>query len=149
MHNPTLTDESKITMLKLVYFTDLSYSEIGRRCKSSAATVARYAYHVLSPVKIEHRVKRLKDAITQNYLDKNPGAYINVEAPDWYKGVTNHGKVREHIVNWCEANSVTHVKVGYVVHHIDHNRRNNHPSNLQLMTLAQHVSHHHKGKGKC
>ena len=35
-----------------------------------------------------------------------------------------------------------------IVHHIDENPRNNNPSNLQVMTAAEHTAHHHRGKAK-
>ena len=31
-----------------------------------------------------------------------------------------------------------------VVHHKDHNRSNNNPENLQIMTFSEHASHHAK-----
>lgn len=34
----------------------------------------------------------------------------------------------------------------YVVHHKDNNPLNNNINNLELMTRAEHASHHHKGK---
>jgi hypothetical protein len=38
------------------------------------------------------------------------------------------------------------VPKGYCVHHIDHDMYNNDPSNLQLMTMSDHIRHHHLGK---
>ena len=35
---------------------------------------------------------------------------------------------------------------GYVIHHKDHNPKNNNINNLQLMTAEEHLSHHHKDK---
>lgn len=38
------------------------------------------------------------------------------------------------------------VPEGYVIHHRDENPHNNSIKNLQLMTVEEHLSHHHKGK---
>ena len=146
MGHPAVSDEAKITMAKLVYFTDLSFNEIGIKCRTSAQTVIRYAQNVLSLREIDERILRLKAARTKAYLDRNPDAYVQVEAPSWYTGPVNGFRVSEHIINWCKANDATHVEAGYVVHHIDHNRRNNEPSNLQLMTAFDHKSYHSKLK---
>lgn len=35
---------------------------------------------------------------------------------------------------------------GYVIHHKDENPKNNSIENLQLMTVEEHIKHHHKGK---
>lgn len=45
-----------------------------------------------------------------------------------------------HVLAWEEANGP--VPDGYVVHHIDHDKRNNALSNLRLMTHAEHSRHH-------
>ena len=34
------------------------------------------------------------------------------------------------------------LRPGEIVHHIDHNRQNNHPSNLEVMTQAEHCKAH-------
>ena len=142
------SDEVKITMAKLVYFTDLGYAEIARQCSTAISTVALYALQVLSPVQLERRTLRVMANRTQKNLDKNPKAYILIVAPSWYTGFTNSGKALEHIINWCKSNGVTQLAKNYVVHHVDHDNRNNHVSNLQLMTRAEHAAHHHTGRRK-
>lgn len=47
-----------------------------------------------------------------------------------------------HKLVWMLNNGA--VPDGYVVHHIDHNKRNNDPSNLTLMTHAEHSQHHNQ-----
>jgi hypothetical protein len=37
------------------------------------------------------------------------------------------------------------IPLGYVVHHKDHDRGNNSPDNLELMTRSEHTRHHQKG----
>lgn len=36
------------------------------------------------------------------------------------------------------------LKKGEIVHHIDHNKKNNHPDNLQVMTQSEHCRLHFK-----
>jgi hypothetical protein len=57
-----------------------------------------------------------------------------------------HGK-RLHRVVWAKTQGMP-VPRGYDVHHIDGNRANNEPENLTLLTRAEHMSHHHKGRRK-
>lgn len=43
---------------------------------------------------------------------------------------------------WEQANGP--IPDGYVVHHVDHDKRNNALSNLELMTCAEHAQHHNQ-----
>jgi len=49
---------------------------------------------------------------------------------------------RYHLVYW--ENTGKTVPEGYVIHHKDHNNRNDEFSNLQLMTANEHNSYHRK-----
>ena len=68
--------------------------------------------------------------------------YPEVWAPSWYTGKAYGGRVLEHILVWCEHNGYTEVPDGWVVHHLDHSRDNNHPDNLLLMTIGDHLAYH-------
>lgn len=60
----------------------------------------------------------------------------------WYRKVDNrheHRTVAEQMLG-------RPLKKGEIVHHIDSNKRNNDPSNLQVMTQSQHASIHFKRK---
>lgn len=46
---------------------------------------------------------------------------------------------------WEKENKKTLPK-GYVIHHIDENKLNNDISNLQLMSVSEHNSHHRRKK---
>lgn len=43
---------------------------------------------------------------------------------------------------WCEANGKTKVPDGYVIHHIDEDKFNNHPDNLVCLTRREHAQIH-------
>ena len=45
---------------------------------------------------------------------------------------------------WCEANNIHRVPSGCVIHHLDLNPTNNHPSNLQLLDRQTHSIFHNE-----
>ena len=56
-------------------------------------------------------------------------------------------KVQEHVMIWLLNQGLwqrgtTEVENGYVIHHVDFNPRNNDPSNLALLTYADHNKLH-------
>jgi len=50
--------------------------------------------------------------------------------------------VDRHRLIWAEANGP--IPDGYVVHHINHDKRDNRLENLQLMTHQEHSAHHNQ-----
>jgi hypothetical protein len=71
--------------------------------------------------------------------------YKWVKAPCWYTGTVDCSKALEHHVNWCLANGHTKVPDGYVIHHKDHCVTNNDATNLEMLTVGEHMRHHNKG----
>ena len=68
--------------------------------------------------------------------------YLMCLKPDWYTGRVGSKHVFVHSVVICEALGLTEIPNGYVVHHIDGNKRNNDISNLALMTVSGHGKLH-------
>lgn len=78
-------------------------------------------------------------------FDKTYG-YWMLYIPDYYLSKKS-GYVREHVYFYQEYHKCCVLKWA-VVHHIDHNKENNMPWNLQGMMRSDHISYHHKGKIK-
>lgn len=70
------------------------------------------------------------------------GPYKAVWAPEWWEGGLDGNRVLEHQLVWAEANGMKLIPHGHVVHHKDHNKLNNHPDNLELMTRKDHARLH-------
>lgn len=68
--------------------------------------------------------------------------YRMVDVPDWWEGSTKASKYLEHIINGCEKYGLTRPTKGYVFHHIDEDKLNNLPDNLQMLSIAEHMALH-------
>lgn len=68
----------------------------------------------------------------------NCSGYILVEAPQWYTGKVDGSKIYEHILVYCEHNGYTSIPNGFVIHHLDENKQNNHPDNLVMVSIQDH-----------
>ena len=74
------------------------------------------------------------------------GDYILVIAPDWYRGKRYRNRYcYEHHLVW-EKEHGQPVPDGFIVHHKDHNKFNNLPENLELMSVEAHGRLHKKPK---
>ena len=71
--------------------------------------------------------------------------YRVIPAPDWWEGGLVDGfRAYEHHVVCCEKDGEVALPHGWVVHHKDHNKLNNSPDNLEMMTRAEHMRYHAK-----
>lgn len=75
-------------------------------------------------------------------LNKSLG-YVSVGAPDWFTGRKDSGgRVHEHVLVYCEANGLTEIPKGYVVHHKNEVKTDNRKENLELLSRADHIRLH-------
>ena len=68
--------------------------------------------------------------------------YYMVVKPSWYTGRVKSEYVFYHTIVMCEALGLTEIPSGFVVHHIDGNKKNNDISNLALMNISGHSKLH-------
>jgi len=93
--------------------------------------------------------KLRKGSFSNRYVGvRIENGYKVVLRPDWWKGTAKYVPVH-HLV-WGKWNGAASVPKGFVVHHKDENKLNNHFTNLELMSRAEHCVHHkpRKGTGK-
>lgn len=64
--------------------------------------------------------------------------YICIRKPEWYTSRRGSSSVYKHHIVVCQLLGLTEIPQGFVVHHIDRDRRNNDSNNLALMTLSAH-----------
>lgn len=77
---------------------------------------------------------------------KDNHGYWTLNMPHYFSA-NSFGKVREHIYNFQEYHKCCMLKWG-VIHHIDENKENNMPWNLQGMMWAKHSSIHQHNRIK-
>ena len=75
--------------------------------------------------------------------------YDMIKKPEWYTGRKGSDYVFLHTVVMCEHLGLTELPKGYVVHHIDGNKKNNTIDNLALMTVSGHSKLHSLMKNLC
>jgi hypothetical protein len=68
-------------------------------------------------------------------------SYIIVMAPDDYPGPTYDGRIYEHHLVYWEAYG-TLPGPGQMIHHLDENKANNFPGNLELVSAKEHAQLH-------
>ena len=68
--------------------------------------------------------------------------YVMVIKPTWYTGRKGSKYVFKHQVVLCEALGLAEMPKGFVVHHVDGDKRNNNLNNLALMTAGAHTKLH-------
>ena len=89
----------------------------------------------------------ITDKYHKGFIATDSG-YILVKAPEGHPGKDCKGYVREHRLV-VEKNIGRHLTKAEVVHHVDESyeaRSENDLGNLELMSVAEHLTHHHKGK---
>jgi len=69
--------------------------------------------------------------------------YLLVLRPGWFTSRPGSKHVFLHHVVFCESSGLTGIPVGFTVHHIDGNPKNNEIDNLALVTMRGHARIHY------
>lgn len=124
-------------------------NEIGMlRSRSDAIRLARDKGRLGSGARGKRRVfsdewrRNLSTSLQQSAASRSRG--VSVKRSGYIEYTRGQHKGRSQHVVAMEQLIGRPLAKDEVVHHIDHNRGNNHPSNLQLMSRSEHASLHAK-----
>ena len=76
--------------------------------------------------------------------------YIEDRSPNWINGISSYRDImsRKSLINECKVCGIKDKRI-LIIHHIDHNRKNNDVSNLVCLCLNCHfLVHHDENIGK-
>lgn len=153
--------EDQLAQMKELFHTDLTVKEVGEAMGCGYhASVKPYWLQWFGEEAVHDRFRRAcarsktgnLNPMTGNTKEKHPRyvesfvnwqGYVWATAPDWFTGTKRHIKAQQHHIVACEKYGLTEIPKGYVVHHIDEDKTNNHPDNLEMMTISEHMRHHH------
>ncbi len=130
-------------------------------CSYSGVLYASRRFNIEIPHRFSHRFSPTKSAnIKKAFKKKYPNGsfgklasnwkggrrilngYISIYSPDHPRAGTNKS-VFEHILV-AEMTLGRFLNKNEIVHHINHNKQDNRPENLQVTTRGEHVSNHFK-----
>lgn len=125
---------------------EVSYWLVGQICRDLPDLRKKRYSHICSKSKMGDKNPMKGKTGLKHHSSKDGYTYIMgykaVFPPDWWEGKTPKGRVYEHILICCEKNKLTALPKGFCVHHKDHNKLNNDPDNLELLTISEHMKHH-------
>jgi hypothetical protein len=121
--------------IRRVWLTKYTKQDIDRRFKRLCAIRKLGKLNPMSgrSKELHHRYKPV------HYREHG---YRWVDCPSWYTGVTDKGKIAEHILVACEAAGITELPMYHVVHHKDERKDNNVPENLEIISRGRHMVIH-------
>ena len=159
-HPKVLVENDISTICKLFSTTHMTMNDICKEVKLENHVVQDVIRHNFSEEYINKRKSRiyrqsklaennpmfgLRGAETSNWIggivDDGCG-YDIIKKPEWYTGRKGSDYVFLHSVVMCQALGLTELPKGFVVHHIDGNKKNNNIDNLALITTSGHGKLH-------
>ena len=128
-----MTDAEKKTVISMIK-SGHSSREISEKVGYSDTSIRRFA---------KRNGLKITNKFHVGFVTTHNG-YKMVRKPN-HPNCDSKGYVREHRLV-AEQKIGRYLNADEIVHHIDHDKFNNDPENLEVMTLAEHTRLHHKGK---
>ncbi len=115
-----------------------------RNCYCNTRCQMQYEYKnkKRDPIKTTEKAHKAVIQKSINKFKTNPTKHISKKGY-WMIYIPLRGKIKEHHWIW-EQNNNRRVPKGYIIHHINHNKLDNHIENLQMMTKKAHNQLHSK-----
>lgn len=142
--NLTLTDVRKQTKVRYGTIRELWVEAFGEVAVKERKRL-RYRNSKMgdnNPMKGRSLSKHPRWLSDESKLSDNRG-YVRVRKQDWYTGrCDGQGYVSEHVQVYCESRGLTKVEDGFVIHHLDMDKKNNDPKNLIMLSNLDHIMLH-------
>lgn len=166
-HSIILTRDEENIICKLYSTTCMTMYDICKEVKLSDYVVQQILKNNFSEEYRNNRKSKLyrlskqceKNPHFQKYGEKSSqwiggivddgNGYDMVKKPEWYTGRKGSSYVFLHSVVMCEHLGLSELPKGFVVHHIDGNKKNNNIDNLALMRISGHSKLHSLMKDLC
>lgn len=165
-HTKPPSQETIALVCNLYRYTKIRMNELAREAHLNQYTVLQIIHNNFPQEFIDERKSSMYSASKRG--NKNPmkgkcgelhhnykgliddgNGYHMVRKPKWYTGRKGSEYVFYHSVVMCKHLGLTEIPAGYVVHHIDFDKKNNDISNLALMTCGAHSKLHSLMRKMC
>lgn len=159
-------DNYVIPVIKLFKFTNTRLQDICKECKVEYWELQEILKNNFTQYEIDSRKSRLyrlsrlgdKNPMKNQTGEKHPNfkgliedgnGYLMIKKPNWYTGRNRSEYIFYHSYVMCINLGITEIPKGFVVHHIDGNKKNNDISNLALVTISGHSKIHSIQRNLC
>lgn len=149
------------SLAKFLFLTDLPLKQCRKMAKCRTGRLLDAWHRLFGSDAVDERHRRLLSKGKMGKLNPSYGrtgpdgfhweggnpvpdgkGYMLVRKPDWFTGREGSKYVFEHHVVYCGHNGMTEIPSGYHVHHINGDKMDNRPANLEMLTASEHTRLH-------